>query len=297
MRHAARAGERGHRARSGGAALAVTRHARRAPPVPPRSRPPSRSASRSPAASRPRRIPARCPRRRPARPPTPTPTLPRHRRPPVRRRCCSRRAASRWSPQGLAGAVVDPRAARRRGARERTRHRERRRGAGRRVAARRGDRARASSPAARAGCSGSRSCPSDGERPDYVYAYFTAASDNRIVRMPLTGAPGSLGARRSRGRAHRHPQGGQPQRRTHRVRPRRLPLRDRRRRRQPRRRAGPGLAVGQDPADDAGRAPGARQPVRQPHVVVRAPQPAGPRVGRRAATSGPRSSARTRGTS
>ena len=33
----------------------------------------------------------------------------------------------------------------------------------------------------------------NGERPAYVYAYFTAASDNRIVRMPLTGAPGSLG--------------------------------------------------------------------------------------------------------
>ncbi|GAA4373675.1 PQQ-dependent sugar dehydrogenase [Agromyces bauzanensis] len=32
----------------------------------------------------------------------------------------------------------------------------------------------------------------DGEHPAYVYAYFTAASDNRIVRMPLTGAPGSL---------------------------------------------------------------------------------------------------------
>ncbi|MDR5698439.1 PQQ-dependent sugar dehydrogenase [Agromyces aerolatus] len=28
--------------------------------------------------------------------------------------------------------------------------------------------------------------------PDQVYAMFTAASDNRIVRMPLTGAPGSL---------------------------------------------------------------------------------------------------------
>jgi glucose/arabinose dehydrogenase len=34
---------------------------------------------------------------------------------------------------------------------------------------------------------------SDGELPEYVYAYFTAASDNRIVRMPLTGGPGSLG--------------------------------------------------------------------------------------------------------
>lgn len=35
--------------------------------------------------------------------------------------------------------------------------------------------------------------PTDGDDPDLVYAYFTAASDNRIVRMPLTGAPGSLG--------------------------------------------------------------------------------------------------------
>ena len=34
--------------------------------------------------------------------------------------------------------------------------------------------------------------PTDGERPDLVYAYYTAASDNRIVRMPLTGEPGSL---------------------------------------------------------------------------------------------------------
>ena len=32
----------------------------------------------------------------------------------------------------------------------------------------------------------------DGDRGADVYAYFTAASDNRIVRMPLTGAPGSL---------------------------------------------------------------------------------------------------------
>ncbi|RZS64295.1 glucose/arabinose dehydrogenase [Agromyces ramosus] len=35
--------------------------------------------------------------------------------------------------------------------------------------------------------------PTDGDDPAFVYAYFTAASDNRIVRMPLTGAPGSLG--------------------------------------------------------------------------------------------------------
>ena len=34
--------------------------------------------------------------------------------------------------------------------------------------------------------------PGDGERPDRVYAYHTADSDNRVVRMPLTGTPGSL---------------------------------------------------------------------------------------------------------
>lgn len=37
--------------------------------------------------------------------------------------------------------------------------------------------------------------PTDPAAPDagWVYAYFTAASDNRIVRMPLTGTAGSLG--------------------------------------------------------------------------------------------------------
>lgn len=34
--------------------------------------------------------------------------------------------------------------------------------------------------------------PAEAGSPAYVYAYFTAASENRIVRMPLTGAPGSL---------------------------------------------------------------------------------------------------------
>ncbi|MGW9631997.1 PQQ-dependent sugar dehydrogenase [Agromyces sp. NPDC055520] len=34
--------------------------------------------------------------------------------------------------------------------------------------------------------------PGDGARPDRVYAYHTAESDNRVVRMPLTGDPGSL---------------------------------------------------------------------------------------------------------
>ncbi|MFF2387795.1 PQQ-dependent sugar dehydrogenase [Agromyces sp. NPDC058104] len=34
--------------------------------------------------------------------------------------------------------------------------------------------------------------PGDADRPPYVYAYFTAAADNRIVRMPLGGARGTL---------------------------------------------------------------------------------------------------------
>ncbi|GAA1787243.1 PQQ-dependent sugar dehydrogenase [Agromyces lapidis] len=34
--------------------------------------------------------------------------------------------------------------------------------------------------------------PGDADRTPYVYAYFTAANDNRIVRMPLGGARGTL---------------------------------------------------------------------------------------------------------
>jgi glucose/arabinose dehydrogenase len=48
-------------------------------------------------------------------------------------------------------------------------------------------------PGGEGGLMGLAFLPSEDERPAYVYAYFTAASDNRIVRMPLTGAPGSLG--------------------------------------------------------------------------------------------------------
>ena len=102
--------------------------------------------------------------------------------------------------------------------------------------------------------------PSDGGRgPISSTPYHTAASDNRIVRMPLHGRS-RLPRRSARPRPVLTgiPQGRQPQRRAHRVRPRRVPLRDRRRRGRPRRRAGPGVAVGQDPADDARRA--ARRP-------------------------------------
>lgn len=48
-------------------------------------------------------------------------------------------------------------------------------------------------PAGEGGLLGLAYRPTDGDDPAYVYAYFTAASDNRIVRMPLTGAPGSFG--------------------------------------------------------------------------------------------------------
>ena len=48
-------------------------------------------------------------------------------------------------------------------------------------------------PGGEGGLLGLAHLPTDGDDPDYVYAYFTAASDNRIVRMPLTGAAGSLG--------------------------------------------------------------------------------------------------------
>ncbi len=48
-------------------------------------------------------------------------------------------------------------------------------------------------PGGEGGLLGLAHLPGETDRPAYVYAYFTAASDNRIVRMPLTGAPGSLG--------------------------------------------------------------------------------------------------------
>ncbi|WP_254431412.1 sorbosone dehydrogenase family protein [Agromyces sp. Marseille-P2726] len=47
-------------------------------------------------------------------------------------------------------------------------------------------------PGGEGGLMGLAHLPGTGDRAAYVYAYFTAASDNRIVRMPLTGAPGAL---------------------------------------------------------------------------------------------------------
>src|SRR4029453_5967999 len=76
---------------------------------------------------------------------------------------------------GVAGAVVDPAAADRGGGGggSATPHRSRRGGAnGPGVV-----------PGGEGGLLGLAFLPGDGDRPAYVYAYFTAASDNRIVRM------------------------------------------------------------------------------------------------------------------
>ena len=61
--------------------------------------------------------------------------------------------------------------------------------------------------------------------------------------------------------------------------------------------AGQDIAGRQGPADEAGRHGAARQPVRQPRLLLRAPQRRGHHRRRRAAGSGPASSARTPGTS
>jgi glucose/arabinose dehydrogenase len=47
-------------------------------------------------------------------------------------------------------------------------------------------------PGGEGGLLGLAFLPAGDGRPDLVYAYLTAASDNRIVRMPLRGAPGTL---------------------------------------------------------------------------------------------------------
>lgn len=47
-------------------------------------------------------------------------------------------------------------------------------------------------PGGEGGLLGLAYLPRTGTGGPFVYAYFTAASDNRIVRMPLTGAPGEL---------------------------------------------------------------------------------------------------------
>ena len=114
---------------------------------------------------------------------------------------------------------------------------------------------RASSPAARAGCSAWR-CRRPTRPTSCVYAYFTAAADNRIVRFRLDGGA-------ARGDLRRHRQGRHPQRRPDRVRPGRHALRRHRRRRRARRAQNPAEPERQDPADDPGRRARAGQPDRR----------------------------------
>ena len=196
----------------------------------------ARRPARARAAARPRPRcprPHRCHRR-----------MPRRRRPQQNlhpRRSAAAHGRSGSDRVGTRGAVVDPQAAERRRARQRTRHGRHRRGAS--PTGRCGSRApcRASCPAARAVCSGSRSCRATAIVP---------TSSTRITpRHPTTGscgcpspAPRLARPRRARAGAHRHRASRQPQRRAHRLRARRVPLRHGRRRGQSRCRAGPGLA-------------------------------------------------------
>ncbi len=86
--------------------------------------------------------------------------------------------------------------------------------------------------------------------------------------------------RRAAGDLRRHPDGAQPQRRPHRLRPRRLPLRRHRRGRRQLALAEPRLARRQDPAAHARGQARARQPLRRlRHLVLRPPQRAGPGLG------------------
>ena len=109
-------------------------------------------------------------------------------------------------------------------------------------------------------------------------------------------------ARRHDRRAGRHllghPPWPEPQRRPHRLRPRRLPLRRHGRGRRHLPVAEPRVARRQDPAHHPRRRAGAGQPVRRlPHLVLRPPQRPGPCLGQPETPVGQRVRCRTRWTS
>ncbi len=116
----------------------------------------------------------------------------------------------------------------------------------------------------------------------WLYTYFTSLdSDNRIVRFPLVGDAGSYSLGPGAGDPGRHRERRQPQRRPPRDRPRRHALRDLRRRERRGKLARSDLAEREDPAAGARRFGALGQPDRRlVHLVVRAPEPAGPCLGR-----------------
>ena len=124
-------------------------------------------------------------------------------------------------------------------------------------------------------------------RDQHVYAYFTSAQDNRIVRFRLGGAAA----------ADPHWPGPQrdPRRRADRLRPRRHALRRDRRRRATARSPRTARPERQDPAH-AARTAGPATTTRSglARLVVRPPQRPGAGLGRRRAGCGRPSSARTR---
>jgi glucose/arabinose dehydrogenase len=104
----------------------------------------------------------------------------------------------------------------------------------------------------------------------YVYFMHTAAEGNRIARMTYNGTSLTGYTVLLQGISK-----ALPQRRTARLRPRRLSVRHDRRRPEHLPRPGPELPQRQDPAPDHLRAAGPRQPLRQLRLQPRPPQPAG----------------------
>ncbi len=118
--------------------------------------------------------------------------------------------------------------------------------------------------------------PEDFDANPVFYAYYSTDNDNRIAAVPWR--DGTLGEPQVI--FDGIPMGTQPQRRPHRLRPRRLPLRRHRRGRRQLACRRTSVARRQDPAPDARGQARSRQPLRRlRHLVLRPPQRAGPRLG------------------
>ncbi len=127
--------------------------------------------------------------------------------------------------------------------------------------------------------------PEDFDADPVFYAYYSTDSDNRIAAVPwrdgTIGEPVVI--------LSRHPPRPEPQRRTHRLRARRLPLRRHGRGRRHLPVAEPRVARRQDPAHHPRRRPRAGQPLRRvPDLVLRPPQRPRPCLGQPEAPVGQR---------